>query len=340
MRRMHPMRDPVTGFEYPETWVAKCQSPDKLELVGRGLAVLTAPGTILQRGFTTGTSAAAACKAAIISLKNDVLSVPVMTPCGIIVDVPVSARGGKAECRKFAGDYPGDVTAGIAFVATAVAQENGLNLIPGTGIGRFVRDTPRFRKGTPAITKAPLGCILHSMEEALVETGLPGAKVCLEVPDGAAVAASTLNSRVGVEGGISILGTTGLVEPWDDHLTASVLERIAHAPEIVLTTGRIGLHHARLRYPDHEVVLIGSKIQDALAAARGDVILFGLPALILKYIRPDILGGTGYGTVEELSTSPDFTGIVSEVFEDFRKEWPAVHVVIISREGNVIGESQ
>ena len=108
----------------------------------------------------------------------------------------------------------------------------------------------------------------------------------------------------------------------------------------MLTTGRIGLHHARLRYPDHEVVLIGSKIQDALAAARGDVILFGLPALILKYIRPDILGGTGYGTVEELSTSPDFTGIVSEVFEDFRKEWPAVHVVIISREGNVIGESQ
>ncbi len=334
------MRDPVTGFEYPKAWAAKCQSPDQLELVGRGLAILTASGAVLRRGYTTGTTAAAACKAAILSLKNEVVSVPVTIPCGLTVDVPVSATGGRAECRKYAGDYPGDVTAGIAFIALATAQAEGLDLAPGTGIGRFIRDTPRFKKGTPAITPSPLACILRSMEEALDKTGFSGAIVCLEVPDGAAVAARTLNAKVGVEGGISVLGTTGLVEPWDDHLTASALDRIARASRVVLTTGRIGLRHARLRYPDHEVVLVGSKIRDAIAAAHGEVILIGLPALILKYIRPDILGGTGYTTVEELSASPGFAGLVADTLAAFHKDRPAVRVVIISREGDVIGESR
>ncbi|OPY36685.1 MAG: putative cobalt-precorrin-6A synthase (deacetylating) [Methanoregula sp. PtaU1.Bin051] len=334
------MRDPVTGFEYPEEWVAKCRSTELLEQASKGLAVLTASGAVLRRGYTTGTTAAAACKAAILSLKDDIESVTVTIPCSLTVDVPVKAAGGTAECRKYGGDYPSDETAGITVIATAVAKDNGLDLVPGAGIGMFVRDTPRFRKGTPAITPAPLACILRSMEEALKKTGLSGAAVLLEIPEGAAVAARTLNKRVGVEGGISVLGTTGLVEPWDDHLTASAIDRITRASKVVLTTGRIGLRHARLRYPDYEVVLIGSKIRDALAASLGEVILFGLPALILKYIKPDILAGTGYTTVEELSISPGFAGIVAESLAEFQKEMPDVRVVLISREGEVIGESR
>jgi len=333
------MRDPVTGFEYPEPWVRKCRSPDRLGKVASGLAVLTASGTILLRGYTTGTTAAAACKAAILSLSSSISSVRISIPCGLLLDVPVSAVGGSAECRKFAGDYPGDVTNGLLFVATARVQETGLDLIPGKGIGRFARNTPRFKKGTPAITPAPLACILRSMEEAMKEAGLSGIRVSLEVPDGVTVAARTLNSRVGVEGGVSVLGTTGLVEPWDDHLTASALDRIARSPRAVLTTGRIGLRYARLRYPDHDVVLVGSRISEALAAARKEVILFGLPALVLKYLCPDILAGTGFSTIEELSVSGLFLPLLQETLLAAAEKQPAVHVVIINRNGEVMGES-
>jgi len=333
------MRDPVTGFEYPRAWIESCRSPEMLAMVERGLAVLTSSGTALRRGYTTGTTAAAACKASILSLESPVRSATVRIPCGLTLDIPVLAEAGKAECRKYAGDYPEDVTAGIVFTARADVQDEGIFLECGEGIGKFARATPRFPKGTPAISPAPLSCILRSIEEALLKVSCPGIRVLLEVPEGRAVAARTLNARVGVEGGISVLGTTGLVEPWDDHLADSAFERIARSKRVVLTTGRIGLRYARLRYPDHETVLVGSHIPEALAAARGDVILFGLPALILKYIRPKILEGTGYGTVEELSASAGFPDLVDDILREFHAGNPRVRVVLIDRNGRIAGES-
>jgi len=333
------MRDPVTGFEYPKTWQEKCRSPESLGDVARGLSVLTASGTVLRRGYTTGTTAAAACKAAILSLKIDVSSVRITIPCGLALDVPVMARNGSARCIKFAGDYPSDATAGLEFVARASPKESGISLVPGTGIGTFARDTPRFIKGTPAVNPAPLACILQSVQEALDETGIHGVTVTLSVPRGEEVAKTTLNPRVGVEGGISVLGTTGLVEPWDDHMTASVMDRISASRHVVLTTGRTGLRYARLCFPEHEVVLIGSRIGDALAAARGEVILFGLPALILKHIRPDFLNGTGFLTIEEMSTSSDFAERVNSALLSFRQEYPDIKVLIVNRDGTIVGET-
>jgi cobalt-precorrin-5B (C1)-methyltransferase len=300
------MRDPVTGFDYPTAWVKKCSSPDLLPLVEKGLAVLTASGTVIRRGYTTGTTAAAACKAAILSLSGIVTSVRIEIPCRLVVDVPVIGFAGKASSKKFGGDYPDDVTAGMEFIAEALPMEGGIRFIPGDGIGRFSRDTPRFRKGNPAITPAPLEYILIAIQEAIDQQGLSGAQVTLHIPKGADIAKRTLNSRVGIEGGVSILGTTGLVEPWDDHLQDSMRQRISLSRNALLTTGRIGLRYARLLYPDHDIVLIGGKIKEALEAAQGDVILFGLPALILRHINPHILDGTGYFTVEEFAESPAF----------------------------------
>ena len=141
------MRDPVTGFLYPAKWVEKASDPAGLALVADGFAVLTASGAILRRGYTTGTTAAAACKAAILSLSGDIAKVSIKLPCGLVADLPVAARAGRASCRKYAGDYPSDVTAGIEFVAEAVMAQDGLSLVPGPGIGRFFRDTPRYKKG-------------------------------------------------------------------------------------------------------------------------------------------------------------------------------------------------
>ena len=333
------MRDPVTGFIYPKGWVEKVTDPQSLTLVEQGFAVLTASGTILRRGFTTGTTAAAACKASILSLSGTVSQVTVKLPCGLETNLPVSARDGWASLRKYAGDYPSDVTAGIEFVAEAVINENDLSLVPGPGIGRFVRDTPRYPKEAPAISEIPLACILTSMQEALRDTGLTGATVTLSIPEGERIAKKTLNPRIGIEGGISVLGSTGLVEPWDDHLEESVLTRITAASRVVITTGRIGLRYARLLFPDSEVVLAGGRIGEALSVAKGDVILCGLPALLLKYIEPHILDGTGYETVEELAASADFLQVADPILAAYRKKHPQIRVVLVNRDGKVIVES-
>jgi len=144
---------------------------------------------------------------------------------------------------------------------------------------------------------------------------------------------------MGVDGGISVLGTTGLVEPWDDHLTESTMDRIAAADRPVFTTGRIGLRFSRLLFPDREVILIGGKLKGALDAARGEVTLCGLPALILRHINPHILDTTGFPTVEELAGSPEFPAILAATLGEFRKARPRVTVVLINRAGEIIGES-
>lgn len=333
------MRDPVTGFVYPAAWVEKVSDPACLEQVAEGFAVLTSSGTVLMRGYTTGTTAAAACKAAILSLSRDVSRVSVRLPCGLAADIPVAAQRGHASCRKYAGNYPKDVTAGIEFVAEATVIPQGILLVPGPGIGRFARDTPRYKKGEPAITPGPLSCILSSMEEALYATGLSGVTVTLSIPEGEHIAQKTLNSRIGIESGISVLGSTGLVEPWDDHLEETVIARVAGAKNPVITTGRLGLRYARLLFPDREVILAGGKIGEALAAARGEVTLCGLPALILTYIEPHILDETGYTTVEELAASPGFSGIAGPVLAAYQRSHPEVRVVLVNREGTVLMES-
>jgi cobalt-precorrin-5B (C1)-methyltransferase len=333
------MKDPVSGFEYPEDWVAQCKNPDQLGLAEKGLGVLTSSGVVLRRGFTTGTTAAAAAKAAVLSLRTDISSVCITLPCGLEVTVPASGHAGTGSVRKFSGDYPTDVTAGIEFRAEAVPEPGSMTILFGEGIGRFSRDTPRYRKGTPAVSPPALTSIVRSVQEALTAVGETGISVRIFAPEGAAIAKKTLNPRVGVSGGISVLGTTGLVEPWDDHLTESAMDRISAARTPVLTTGRVGLRFSRLLFPEREVILIGGKIREALDAVQGNATLCGLPALILRYINPGILEGTGYATVEELAQSEQFPEIMLKTLRQFRETRPGVTVVLINRDGRIIGES-
>lgn len=333
------LRDPVTGFAYPDTWVAAC-SPDDQREVAAGRAVLTASGAVLRRGYTTGTTAAAACKAAVLSLSGPVEFVTVLLPCSLSATLPVRAADGEAVAVKDPGDYPGDVTGGLEFVARAVKRGTGPSLVAGEGIGRFVRDTPRYGRGDPAISAPACAAILGAIDEAMQDRGLSGVLVTLTVPRGAETARSTLNPHVGVDGGISVLGSTGFVEPWDDHLAESALARVAAADRVVLTTGRLGLRYSRLRFPDHEVVLVGARIPGAIAAANNrPVILCGLPGLILRHINPEILEGTGYATVEEFSADPGFSAIVRRTLKDYRVRVPNVRVVLVDRAGNSVEES-
>jgi cobalt-precorrin-5B (C1)-methyltransferase len=224
-------------------------------------------------------------------------------------------------------------------VAHATPEGRGILISAGKGIGRYVRDTPRFRKGAPAISTAASAIIEGAVREAMESTGIEGVHIRLHVPRGEETGALTLNPKVGIEGGISVLGTTGLVEPWDDHLAESAYARIAAAPRVVLTTGRLGLRYSRLLFPEHEVVLVGNNPGEGIRHASGEVILCGLPALILKFINPQVLDGTGYATVDELSASPRWKEIVRAELAAFKRAAPQVRVVIVDRNGAIVGDS-
>ena len=333
------LTDPVTGFKYPDAWVAACTMPELIDDITKGLCVLTASGTVLRRGYTTGTTAAAACKAAVLSLASPVTSVSISIPGGLTLLIPAEGRTGRGIAVKFSGDYPTDVTSELEFVAMASPAKDGITLTAGKGIGRFTRDMPRYQADSPAISTAARDYILASIREAVEEAELSGAEVEISIPRGEGIAAKTLNSRLGIVDGISILGTTGLVEPWDDHVNESITERIKGLNKVVITTGRIGLRYSRLMFPDHEAVLVGTRIKRALEAASGSIILCGMPGLILKFIDPDIVGKTGRGSVQEIMLSPEWEAIVQSRLRRFKILRPDVRVVLIDHEGKVVGDS-
>ncbi|MDD1727702.1 MAG: cobalt-precorrin-5B (C(1))-methyltransferase [Methanospirillum sp.] len=334
------MIDPVSGFCYPASWISACTSVEAREAVKVGLAVLTADGTIRKRGFTTGTTAAAASKAAVLSIKSQITgTVTIMTPVGIRVSVEAQGVNGHGISQKYSGDYPGDVTAGITFHASATPVANGIEITCGEGIGIWKRKNPRYQIGSPAISPPALSEIQNAITEAITEVGIPGAHVIISAENGKAIATHTLNAKIGVEEGISVLGSTGFVEPWDDHLEETVMERVSSAQKVVLTTGRIGLMHARLLFPTHEVILVGSRLGHALPIAKGEVIICGLPALILKYINPKFLDDSGYDSIEEMIGTDEFDHRSDESLSHFCEQHPGVHIVLLSREGSIIKEA-
>ncbi|MDE2518898.1 MAG: cobalt-precorrin-5B (C(1))-methyltransferase [Methanocorpusculum sp.] len=336
------MIDPVSGFPYPEAWVRLCTDEAARDLARSGFGVLTANGTVLRRGFTTGTTAAAAAFAAVASLAGaEVSEAEIVLPCGIPASVPACGRNGHGEAEKFAGEYPDDITAGILIVTEAKPSEMVL-LVAGEGIGRFARATPRYGLGEPAISPQARAEILGAIAAAGCLAGVAGAEVVLRIPEGARIGALTLNPKVGVLGGISVVGTTGFVEPWDDHLTETLGERIAAASDVVITTGRTGLRFSRLLFPACEVVLAGSKIAEALAAAEHcrSVVVCGLPGLILRFFHPEVATSRGFSTVEELTASAGGPAAMRAEVLDAVRRFPRVRVVLLDRDGAVLVDSR
>ena len=84
--------DPVTGFQIPASWIKACPDPQALQKIQSGRWVLLSNGLLLKRGLTTGTTAAAACKGAVLSLNGPVDCLEVMTPAGIRVSLPVVGK--------------------------------------------------------------------------------------------------------------------------------------------------------------------------------------------------------------------------------------------------------
>ena len=336
------MIDPVNNFKIPEEWIVRTGLPrEELETkVASGMIVVLSDGSVLKRGYTTGTTASAAAKAAVLSLKKKVDNVSVPTPVGLRAQLEVSETShGRAVVKKIWNDHESDITRGLEFVGEARETE-GIRILGGKGIGIVRRDGLQVPRGQPAINPKPLEQIKAAVQEALEELGLRGAEVTISIPEGESIGKETLNSRIGVEGGISVLGSTGFVEPWNDHLGEMKGDLIRDTNKVVLTTGRIGMRYSHMLFPDYTVVMVGSRISEGLDNASGDVIVCGLPGLVLKWGNPDLLEGSGYATVVEMLEKAPEHERLKEAFEMATEKGKGARIVVIDRDGSVLMDSK
>lgn len=187
-------------------------------------------GKNLRYGYTTGSCAAAAAKAATIMLLtgSKITNISLMTPKGIMLNLNVYdiVLGETASCaiEKDSGDDP-DITNGIKVYATAAkSSEEGIHIDGGIGIGRVTKKGLEQRIGEAAINKVPRSMIENEVKSVLEDLDYSGGiNVEISIPDGVEIAKKTFNGRLGIEGGISILGTSGIVEPMSEKaLTDSI----------------------------------------------------------------------------------------------------------------------
>ena len=213
----------------------------------------------LRCGYTTGTCAAAAARGAaeLLLTGNCPPVVELLTPAGIRVtaDLEESASGpGWASCavRKDGGDDIDATHEALIFARVERCETPGVTIDGGPGVGRVTRPGLDQPVGNAAINHVPREMIEAQVREAMGAAGCSGGlKVILSVPEGEKIAKRTFNPNLGIEGGISILGTSGIVRPMsEDALIASIkLDLQVHAAagvkDIVVSPGNYGADFSR-----------------------------------------------------------------------------------------------
>ena len=221
----------------------------------------------LRTGWTTGTCAAAAAKAAITALVTGVeqTHVEIALPSGRRVGFPVqrceltAGHHAEAVVVKDAGDDP-DVTHGAELTAVVSwRDEPGITIDGGAGVGTVTKPGLGLAIGGPAINDTPRRMIGYSVAE-VIDLAELGVQVIISVPGGEKMARKTTNARLGILGGISILGTTGIVRPFSTaSWRASVMQAVSVMAAqgertLVLCTGGRTEHAARNLLPDLDEV--------------------------------------------------------------------------------------
>lgn len=207
---------------------------------------------MLRYGYTTGTCAALAAAAAVKALLSSAEPGPqtLMTAKGIPVSVPIEVwgmdeTGAWASVFKDAGD-DSDITDGMEIRAHASAKGDEITIDGGKGVGRVTKPGLDQPVGNAAINSGPRAMIRAAVESVCEQMEYKGGiEVIISVPEGEEAAAKTFNPKLGIEGGISILGTTGIVEPMSEQALVDTIEielkQIAHeTSRLILTPGNYG----------------------------------------------------------------------------------------------------
>jgi cobalt-precorrin-5B (C1)-methyltransferase len=259
---------------------------------------LEKPQSPLRRGWTTGACATAAVKAAYTALLTDQFPDPVSItlPKGEQPAFPLALEEkGEGWARvgiiKDAGDDP-DVTHGAMVIATVRFRGKGVTFKAGEGVGMVTKPGLPIAVGEPAINPVPR----QMMMAEIAALGGGDVEIEISIPDGAAIALKTWNPRLGIIGGLSILGTTGIVNPFSCAAWIASIHR--------------GIDVARAMKLEHVAGCTGSTSEDAVRAH------FNLPLEamldmgdfaggLLKYIRanpvPRVTIGGGFGKMVKLA---------------------------------------
>ena len=224
----------------------------------------------LHSGLTTGTCATAASVAATLQLlKHETPNeVPVLLPNGETIQVPVGYGDGYAYCIKEAGDDP-DVTNGIEIRAKVSAADlhgktrnicesplssAAVKIEGGEGVGRFTLPGFDYPPGEAAINKAPREMIHKNVNElSIVNCQL---SITISVPDGEEIAKRTFNPRLGIEGGISIIGVSGIVKPFSEEAfidsirKCMTVAKASGSERVVINSGGKSERFVKALYPD------------------------------------------------------------------------------------------
>jgi len=230
----------------------------------------------LLRGFTTGSAAAAAATAAVRFMSGKSCSqVTLNLPGGRCIVIPVTGcrrtyEGAEGWVTKDAGDDP-DVTHGAVIVAEVkISEESGVTILGGDGVGVVTKPGLTVPPGRAAINPGPMALIRKSLDDELPR-GM-GARVTISIPGGEELARRTYNPRLGIIGGLSILGTTGIVSPMSSEAIVGTIKselsvlRATGAPEVCLVPGNYGRRMAALLgIPDGMIVNISNFAGESLS---------------------------------------------------------------------------
>lgn len=181
-------------------------------------------GKRLRCGYTTGSCATAASKAAAIMLLTGkrIDSVQIDTPKGIRLnlepeEVVITENSATCAIAKDSGDDPDDTNGILIYATVEKTSEQGVTLLGGVGIGSVTKPGLACAVGGPAINPTPRKMIFDELTKVMDEADYSGGlKITISAPDGVEIAKKTFNPRLGIIGGISILGTSGIVEPMSE----------------------------------------------------------------------------------------------------------------------------
>jgi len=299
------------------------------------------PGSALKRGWTTGACAAAASKAAYTALLSRTFPDPVTitlpggeTPAFALAREELAGDRASAGIVKDAGDDP-DVTHGALIVATVRkgAAGSGVVFRAGEGVGTVTKPGLPLAPGEPAINPRPREMIRQAIAEAARAHGGTGdVDIEIAVPGGEAIARNTWNPRLGIVGGISILGTTGVVIPYSCSAWIHSIQRgvdVARAAGLRHVAGSTGSTSER-------AVQSLLKLPETALLDMGD-----FAGGLLKYLRrhplPHLTLAGGFGKIAKLAQGHlDLHSGRSQVDRD----WLAKHMRELGAEDGVIAKAR
>ncbi|MGG5461726.1 cobalt-precorrin-5B (C(1))-methyltransferase CbiD [Clostridium sp. B9] len=246
-------------------------------------------GKKLRCGYTTGSCATGAAKAATYMLfsKNDITSIEIDTPKNIKLNLEINnikRESNSVSCSiiKDGGDDI-DATSGMSIFAKAEEIDEGFELLGGEGIGVVTKDGLFVEKGEAAINPVPREMIKKEVLNVLPKG--KGVRITISAPEGKEIAKKTFNPRLGIEGGISILGTTGIVYPMSEDaikesIRLEIRQKSKNNKELLFVFGNMGERFIReYGYEKDNIVVIsnyvGFSIECAIAQGVKDITIVG-----------------------------------------------------------------